>query len=69
MKRQYVTYPVSIGPGLYVRAGRPMTTFEREMEAIRRQQRTCEHKQRDPNGTCYHCGHRMPRARAEAFGD
>jgi hypothetical protein len=54
MTRQSVTYPVSIGPGLYARVKRP----ESFMEAIRRCQRTCEHKERDPPGVCYSCGHR-----------
>jgi len=51
---------VSIGNGLYVRSGRRMTSFEREMEAIRRRQRICEYKRRDLNGACYHCGLRVP---------
>jgi hypothetical protein len=55
-----------IGNGLYVRSRRKMDKFEREWEAIRQRQRTCEHKRRDPRGTCYHCGHRLPR---EVFGD
>jgi len=60
MARQSILYPVSIGNGLYARAGRRMTKWEDEWEAIRRRQRTCEHKRRDPKGSCYECGHRMP---------
>ena len=62
MKRKSVVTPVFIAPGLAVGTRRPETI----MEAYKRLQRTCGHKQRDTNGTCYQCGHRMPR---EVFGD
>jgi hypothetical protein len=56
MTRNTVTYPVSIGNGLYARTRRAEGTFA----AYRRMERTCKHEKRDPNGTCYHCGLRMP---------
>jgi hypothetical protein len=49
----YTFHYVPIGNGLYARVRREET----RMETYRRIQRDCEHKQRDPQGTCYHCGH------------
>ena len=60
MKRTSTIHSVSIGPGLYAQVRRPETI----LEYYRRLQKTCEHK-RDPEGTCYHCGNRIPQ---EAFG-
>jgi hypothetical protein len=70
MSRQPTLYPVSIGNGLFARVRRQ----ESIGEACRRLQRTCEHKQRDPQVSCYRCGHRMPERRStasrrEVFGD
>jgi hypothetical protein len=56
MKRNMITYPVSIGPGLYALAKRRLDKFDREWLAICERQRTCTHEKRDPRGTCYHCG-------------
>jgi hypothetical protein len=56
MTRNTVTYAVCIGNGLYAMAKRTESAFE----YYRRIRKTCEHTQRDPNGTCYRCGHRMP---------
>jgi hypothetical protein len=71
--RQPTLYAVSIGNGLFAQARRSETIGE----AYRRLQRTCRHEKRDPNGTCYHCGHREPYEAnywqhpgwAEVFGD
>lgn len=46
-----------ISNGLFAQVARPDSLFE----AYRRIQRTCKHERRDPRGTCYTCGHRMPR--------
>jgi hypothetical protein len=54
VKRECVVTPVFIAPGLAVGTKRT----ESWLDAYRRLQRTCEHKQRDPRGTCYRCGHR-----------
>lgn len=32
--------------------------WESLMDAYRRLQLTCDHKERDPRGTCYRCGQR-----------
>jgi hypothetical protein len=51
-------HPAPIGNGLFAQVRRPETI----LEAYRRLQRACKHEKRDQNGTCYHCGHRMPEA-------
>ena len=62
MTRNSTIHPVSIGNGLIAQVRRP----EMIGEAYRHLQRTCRHAKRDLNGTCYHCGHRMPE---EVSGD
>ena len=54
----------SIGNGLFAQVRRPETIGE----AYQRLQRTCKHEKRDPNGTCYRCGHQMPCERREVVG-
>ena len=56
MTRNSTIHPVSIGNGLFAQVRRPETI----LEAYRCLQRACKHEKRDPNGTCYDCGHRMP---------
>ena len=46
----------TIGNGLFAQVRRPETIWEAHL----RRQRDCKHEKRDPRGTCYHCGHRMP---------
>jgi membrane protease subunit (stomatin/prohibitin family) len=43
-----------IGNGLYAHTKIRLSL----MEQYRQLQASCEHKQRDPRGTCYRCGHR-----------
>jgi hypothetical protein len=43
-----------IAPGIAV----PVRRSESWLEAYRRTQAECTHQKRDPQGTCYHCGHR-----------
>ena len=64
MTRNSTIHPVSIGNGLLVRVRQP----ESLLDAYKRLQAACEHMKRDSGGTCYHCGHRMPCERREAFG-
>jgi hypothetical protein len=52
------THSVCIGNGLFAQVRRPETI----LKAYGRLQRTCKHEKRDKNGTCYHCGHRIPEA-------
>jgi hypothetical protein len=54
MKQNTITYPVSIGNGLYAMARRTESLFE----YYRRIKKTCRHTHRDPSGACYYCGHR-----------
>jgi hypothetical protein len=54
MSKKSTVTPAFIASGLTVNTKRT----ESYLDAYRRLQRTCEHKQRDPQGTCYHCGHR-----------
>jgi hypothetical protein len=54
--RNSTIHPVSIGSGLFVRTRRPEGIFAYYCWL----QRTCIHEKRDPQGTCYRCGHRMP---------
>ena len=56
MTRKSTIHSVSIGNGLFAPVRRPQAIGE----AYRRIQRTCKHEKRDPRGTCYRCGHRMP---------
>jgi len=48
-------YIVSIGNGIYARSRRPLSL----LEGYRRLQATCEHLERDEQGTCYRCGKRV----------
>jgi hypothetical protein len=43
-----------IAPGIPVRVRRA----ESRLEAYHRTQAECTHQKRDPQGTCYACGHR-----------
>lgn len=45
---------VSIGNGLYAQTNQKPSLLEQ----ARQMQASCDHRQRDPTGTCYRCGQR-----------
>jgi hypothetical protein len=73
MKRQSISYPVSIGPGLYAMTRvRDLYTLD-SLRTTYLPPRGCDHE-RHPDGTATcKCGHRMPYepepGPTEVFGD